>query len=198
MDRPFSSISKAITLLLLVVFLVTTSLTTVPAAQESQNKATLVNTRTRLEKLLHQYLGIPYHRGGATKKGMDCSGFARTIYRQLFGLELPHNSGDQYHLPILKKVVTRLQAGDLLFFARKKKINHVAIYLANNKFIHASSSAGITISSLDEGYWKKRFIGAKRVPRSSSPDSGLAATLSAGNNDSVTDQLVDLSDTEKS
>jgi len=137
---------------------------------QTPSQAAAISKKQPLEIILKQYLGIPYRKGGISKKGMDCSGFVRTVYRQLFGLELPHSSRDQYHCPDLAKITrNRLQTGDLLFFARKKKINHVGIYLANNKFIHASSSLGITISSLDEAYWQKRFFGSKRPPNPVTP-----------------------------
>lgn len=116
-----------------------------------------------------EYLGTPYRRGGASKKGMDCSGFARTVYDQLLGLDLPHSSGDQFRSSELQKIDAReLQAGDLVFFAgqskkkKQKRINHVGVYLSDGQFIHASSSEGIIVSSLDEVYWKKRFVGSKR------------------------------------
>ncbi len=114
---------------------------------------------------IKEYLGTPYRKGGTTRKGMDCSGFARTVYERLLGLELPHSSSDQFQSSELQKIKPReLQAGDLVFFANKKKkrINHVGVYLADGQFIHASSSEGIIVSSLNESYWKKRFVGSKR------------------------------------
>jgi len=119
----------------------------------------------QFEDEVKEYLGTPYRKGGTTKQGMDCSGFARTVYDQLLGLEIPHNSGDQFNYPELQKIDTRkLQAGDLVFFANKKKkrISHVGVYLSDGQFIHASSSEGIIVSSLEESYWKKRFVGSKR------------------------------------
>lgn len=114
-----------------------------------------------------EFLGIPYRRGGTSKRGLDCSGFARMIYDQLFGIELPHNSIDQFQFAELQKINTQdLQPGDLIFFGntykKKKRINHVGVYLSDGQFIHASSSQGVTVSSLDDRYWKKRFVGSKR------------------------------------
>ncbi len=126
-----------------------------------------------------EYLGTPYRRGGTSKKGMDCSGFARTVYDQLLGLDLPHSSGDQFHSSELQKIDTReLQAGDLVFFAgqgkkkKQKRINHVGVYLSDGQFIHASSSEGIIVSNLDEVYWNKRFVGSKRHTALSSAGDG--------------------------
>ncbi len=125
---------------------------------------------------VEEYLGTPYRRGGTTKNGMDCSGFARTVYDRFLGIDLPHSSGDQFQHSELQKINTReLQAGDLVFFAsktkKKKRINHVGIYLSNGQFIHASSSEGIIVSNLDEKYWRNRFVGSKRPVNLSSAEN---------------------------
>lgn len=116
---------------------------------------------------IQPYLGIPYLRGGANDGGMDCSGFAMRFYSKAFGIELPHSSFEQSRLDFLDKVTLNedeFQASDLLFFAnRKKRINHVGIYLADGKFIHAVPKAGITISSLDESYWRRRLVASRRL-----------------------------------
>lgn len=137
-------------------------------ATESPSDSSLSSvglSEQRFENEVKKYLGIPYRRGGASKKGMDCSGFARTVYDRLLGIDLPHNSTDQFRFSELEKIDSReLQTGDLIFFANKKKkrINHVGVYLSDGQFIHASSSLGITVSSLDDKYWKRRFVGSKR------------------------------------
>ncbi len=122
-------------------------------------------TDQQFEKKAKEYLGVPYRKGGTSKKGMDCSGFARMLYNRLFHIDLPHSSVQQYKLSELKKISkTGMQPGDLIFFGNKgkKRINHVGVYLSNGKFIHASTSLGITVSRLNDSYWKKRFVGSKR------------------------------------
>ena len=122
-------------------------------------------TDQQFEKKAKEYLGVPYRRGGTSRRGMDCSGFARTLYDNIFSLELPHSSVEQYQFSELQKIPKKgMQPGDLIFFAdkKKKRINHVGVYLSKGKFIHASSSLGITVSKLNDGYWKKRFVGSKR------------------------------------
>jgi len=129
----------------------------------------------RFEDEVKEYLGTPYRKGGISKKGMDCSGFARMVYDRLLGLDLPHSSGDQFHSSELQKIDRHeLQTGDLVFFANKKKkrINHVGVYLSDGQFIHASSSEGIIVSSLNDKYWKKRFVGSKRHIALSSVENG--------------------------
>jgi hypothetical protein len=120
----------------------------------------------RFTEEVKEYLGIPYRKGGTTKKGMDCSGFARTIYDRLLGIDLPQSSADQFRSQELDKIDTReLQTGDLVFFGggkKKKHINHVGVYLSNGQFIHASTSEGVMVSSLSDKYWRKRFVGSKR------------------------------------
>lgn len=119
-------------------------------------------TEQEFESEAKEFLGIPYRKGGTSTRGFDCSGFARMIYERLFGIELPHNSIDQFRSSDLEKIATRdLQPGDLIFFG-KKRINHVGVYLSDGQFIHASSSQGVMVSSLEDRYWKKRFVGSKR------------------------------------
>lgn len=122
-------------------------------------------TDAQFERKVKEYLDVPYKPGGASRKGMDCSGFSRTVYSRLFGIELPHSSVDQFRSSALNKIdVKKLQPGDLIFFANKKKlkINHVGVYISDRQFIHASSSQGVTVSSLDDDYWRNRFVGSKR------------------------------------
>jgi cell wall-associated NlpC family hydrolase len=94
---------------------------------------------------------------------MDCSGL---VYRVLasHGIRAPHNSRALYRLG---KSVARedLQAGDLVFFhTRGRGISHVGIYLGDGKFIHASSAKGrVRVDRLDEGYYARRYVGARRV-----------------------------------
>ncbi len=132
-------------------------------------------TDQQFENKLKQYVGIPYRKGGTTTKGLDCSGFVRLVYDRIFGIDLPHSSVAQFSFSDLKKIDKRdMQPGDLIFFGNKgkKRINHVGVYMSDNRFIHASSSDGITVSHLDERYWKKRFVGTKRhADLSAGPDA---------------------------
>ncbi|HEY8387130.1 MAG TPA: NlpC/P60 family protein [Parasegetibacter sp.] len=114
--------------------------------------------------LLEEWYGIPYKYGGETKKGIDCSAFVVTYMSVLYGLSLPRTSREQFER---SKHITKpyLTEGDLVFFRTRKgrQISHVGIYLKNDKFVHASSSEGVTISSLTDSYWKSRYAGAGRV-----------------------------------
>lgn len=118
-----------------------------------------------LERQLRAYVGIPYRRGGACLKGMDCSGFSSFVYSKMFGVDLPHNAASQYKLSFLEPVTPEnLQPGDLLFFSRRKRVDHVGIYLGDGRFIHASGKKRkITISSLESPHFQRTFVGARRV-----------------------------------
>lgn len=148
-----------------VMFLVCSALATSnPPSLKKEITFEPVVSKQEMMEVAQPYLGTPYRRGGASMNGMDCSGFVRRIYSELFSLELPHSSAEQYSLPSMVKVSKDdLQTGDLIFFSQKKRrINHVGIYLSDGNFIHASTKSGVAVSSLDSQYWKVRMVGAKR------------------------------------
>jgi len=122
-------------------------------------------TDEQFEDKVKGYLGTPYRSGGTSRDGMDCSGFVKTVYDRFFGIDLPGSARAQFGFSELKKINSSdIQPGDLIFFAnsKKKRINHVGMYISEGQFIHASSTQGITVSSLDDNYWKKRIVGSKR------------------------------------
>jgi len=116
---------------------------------------------------LEKFLGVSYRMGGVSSKGMDCSGFAKRFFAEAFGIDLPHSSRAISHLDFLDDIPAdqeEYRPSDLLFFGPSKgRINHVGIYLGEGKFIHASRREGVTVSSLQESYWKRRLLASKRV-----------------------------------
>lgn len=108
-----------------------------------------------------KFLGVQYVFGGTTPKGFDCSGLVQYVFK-MNGVTIPRLADEQYKLG--KKVNrNQLVAGDLVFFTTYEAgASHCGIYIGDGKFLHASSH-GVRIDSLDNEYWKPRFIGARKV-----------------------------------
>ena len=116
-----------------------------------------------LYKFIESWWGTPYRMGGGTQKGVDCSAFTQTLMSVIYGMQIPRTAREQ---KIFSTVIDKdeLREGDLVFFnTRGRGVSHVGIYLQDNKFVHAASSGGVMISSLNETYWHKRLISAGRV-----------------------------------
>jgi lipoprotein Spr len=130
--------------------------------------ALLLNTEvemvrnTNLFKIIDEWLGTRYRLGGTSKMGIDCSALMQVFFTALYGIALPRTAKEQYNFS--RRISrTELQEGDLVFFGTGHGVSHVGIYLQNNKFAHASTSEGVTISDLFDPYWVKRFVGVGRV-----------------------------------
>lgn len=110
----------------------------------------------------------PYKFGGNTKNGIDCSRFCAQVFKNVYNRDLFFTARAMYAQ--CKKIsVDSLREGDLIFFKiHKNYISHVGIYLKDKKFAHATVHEGVTISDLDDAYYKKYFAGAGRVPVNSS------------------------------
>jgi cell wall-associated NlpC family hydrolase len=113
-----------------------------------------------------KYLGVPHCMGGTTMKCMDCSGLVYTVFAK-HGIILPHNSEDQARYGKIISGIDKLRRGDLVFFVRSYKtrnlITHTGIFLGNNQFIHTSSKNGVTVTSINDPWWKEKFIFGTRV-----------------------------------
>lgn len=119
-------------------------------------------TNDSLYQFIEKWLGTPYHFGGTSNAGIDCSGFSGMLHKNIFGAVLPRTAKDQYE-SCTKLETSEMKEGDLVFFNTRGGVSHVGVYLANGYFVHASTKYGVIISSLNEGYYKQRFIGAGRV-----------------------------------
>lgn len=114
-----------------------------------------------LYSFVEDWYGVRYRLGGDSKKGIDCSAFARRLYENVFCVDLLRTAIQQFSMCRFMPTADSVQEGDLVFFKTKgSHISHVGIYLKNNYFVHASSSRGVMISNLNDIYWEKRFAGA--------------------------------------
>ena len=115
-----------------------------------------------LFRLIDDWYGVKYLFGGTGKKGIDCSALMQVLFTSVYGMALPRTAKMQYDFS--KRISrTELKEGDLLFFNTRGGVSHVGMYLANNKFLHASTTYGVTISDMFESYYSSRLIGVGRV-----------------------------------
>ncbi|MGP8289936.1 C40 family peptidase [Vreelandella zhanjiangensis] len=117
--------------------------------------------RQALMEQHQRWAGTPYRIGGTSAGGIDCSALVRNVFRDTFDLELPRSTYDQVHEG---RSIDRqeLQAGDLVFF-RPPGNNHVGIYVGDGYFLHASTSQGVIISSLNNSYWQRYYWQSRRA-----------------------------------
>lgn len=119
-------------------------------------------TRARLLEQFRRWKGVRYRWGGTDAAGIDCSALTQEIYSAALNRRLPRTTEEQIRedLPVS---VDQLRPGDLIFFKPKKTTRHVGIYVGHHRFMHASSSRGVTLSSLDNPFWTSHFETARRV-----------------------------------
>ena len=114
-----------------------------------------------LFSFIEEWWNTSYRYGGTTKKGIDCSALTSLLLSTVYAIGIPRTARDQY-AACDKIDRNELQEGDLVFFNTRGGISHVGVYLSNDHFVHASTSNGVTISSLNDDYYSKRFLGAGR------------------------------------
>ncbi len=117
-----------------------------------------------LLKKIDEWWGTPYCMGGSSKGCIDCSFFTLDVMKQTYNINLKRTAAEQYN-QCVKIDWSELKEGDLIFFKTegRRNITHVGIYLTNNKFAHASTSQGVTISDLADSYWQRRLYSLGRV-----------------------------------
>ena len=119
-------------------------------------------TNTSLIGFIDEWWATKYRYGGTTKKGIDCSSFTGLLMGSVFGFALPRTAREQYAICSKLRKDDMLE-GDLVFFNTRGGVSHVGVYLGDGYFVHSSCSAGVTISSLNESYYSRKFIGGGRI-----------------------------------
>jgi len=133
----------------------------VPAPSRSGLTASRTSFSARIAALAMGFVGRPYAWSGLGANGFDCSGLVARVYAAA-GRLLPHSSFGQY---AIGAAVSReaLAAGDLVFFhTYNAGPSHVGIYVGDQRFVHASYSRGVIVSSINEPYYVDRYLGARR------------------------------------
>lgn len=133
------------------------------ADEEDSESLSLSSVRQELIAYAEQFIGCPYVWGGSGPKSFDCSGYTQYVMKQ-FGYSLIHGATSQSKSGV---AVSRdeLLPGDLVFFHTFESsyyITHVGIYAGNDRFLHASSSKGITYTSMSSPYYSKAYVCARR------------------------------------
>ena len=134
-----------------------------PGGEKLQARPAPAAPKPTLVETALKYRGVRYRYGGITTRGMDCSGLVSRVLNS-HGIAAPHNSRALYRLG--KSVARKdLRSGDLVFFnTRGRGISHVGICIGDGKFVHASSGKGsVRVDRLDDGYYARRYVGARRV-----------------------------------
>lgn len=150
-----------------------------PEEEPDVDLSSVVNTRienanvnagsaTLKERMLMEiikYLDTPYKYGGVDKTGIDCSAFTQLLYKNVLSMQLQRSARLQFNQGEVITDKNNLMFGDLVFFNTRHRVKpgHVGIYIGDNLFAHASSSKGVTISSLNLSYYSSRFMGARRI-----------------------------------
>ncbi|MHB1686801.1 MAG: C40 family peptidase [Ignavibacteriaceae bacterium] len=137
---------------------------------QSKDEKLTAGQSTLREKMLMEiikYLDTPYKYGGNTSNGIDCSAFTQTVYSKTFSITLLRSAHEQFTEGDPVDDVDDLKFGDLVFFNTRRgvKPGHVGIYIGDHLFAHASSRNGVIVSSIDDAYYEKRFMGGRRIEK---------------------------------
>lgn len=116
---------------------------------------------SKLDQAYNYWKGTSYRLGGESKNGIDCSALLMIVMKDQFGVKIPRTTHEQIDKG-LKVSPRNLMPGDFVFFKTGANTLHVGILIRPGKFMHASTSQGVTISELNNPYWRSRIIGYRR------------------------------------
>ncbi|MBB5623795.1 lipoprotein Spr/probable lipoprotein NlpC [Pedobacter cryoconitis] len=124
----------------------------------------MANVKSKqLYRFITDWTGVRYRLGGLDKRGIDCSGFALLLNKEIYGLNLPRRSKDQADV-IKEKNVSQLKEGDLIFFSfGGNGIDHVGVYLNHGFFVHASTTRGVIVDDLSLPAYQRVLVKAGPV-----------------------------------
>ncbi len=124
--------------------------------------STLQARQTKLLTMFELWQGTPYRLGGNSLAGVDCSAFVQHAYQSISSYPLPRTTKSQVqHGDAVSQ--QQMVTGDLVFFKINGKTRHVGIYVNDKQFLHASTSQGVTISDLTDGYWRRHYWQSRRI-----------------------------------
>ncbi|MDO5016820.1 MAG: C40 family peptidase [Porphyromonas sp.] len=130
-------------------------------------KVQLPEDNLELYSFADDWMRTPYRYGGTTQRGTDCSGFVWRLYQTVYKINVGRHSSATLMANTQRVKKQELKEGDLVFFninnRRGGAASHVGVYLKDDKFIHATTRSGVIISSLNEPYYRRTYIGAGRV-----------------------------------
>jgi len=136
----------------------------IAALRDAQNSPTASSRIKTVLQRAFALLGSPYRGGGPSPdRGFDCSGLVGYVFRSI-GIDLPRVSRAMANEGTAVADRSALTEGDLVFFGKRGRVDHVGIYIGEGKFLHAPRTGrDVTVSSLSSGYWSQKYMEARRI-----------------------------------
>ena len=126
-----------------------------------KSSSSSITEKERLYSSYKKWEGTPYLWGGETRLGIDCSAFMQRVFEEVYDFEIPRTTTEQM-LEGRNPGYMNRQLGDLIFFKTGPDTFHVGVYYQNDNFFHSSSTFGVTMSNLNEEFWKKTYLKIRR------------------------------------